>query len=151
MESLTGKAWQVLYRRDDCCGYTMSASRTFLCFFLLWCGNVPLLAGECVLRPMAEQLQMPELRFDNPQGAMHGYRVRLLRFVNAYYGAIAQDILRGDGEYVLALQKLMGSTGGDCVAAYRQILSQAVDSQDFAAGLWAMRTSAAANTSPVRD
>lgn len=129
----------------------MSASRTFLCFFLLWCGNVPLLAGECVLRPMAEQLQMPELRFDNPQGAMRGYRVRLLRFVNAYYGAIAQDILRGDGEYWLALQTLMGSTGDDCVTMYRQMLAQAVSSQDFAVALWTMRASVSANTSPVQD
>jgi hypothetical protein len=128
----------------------MSASRTFLCFFLLWCGNVPLLAGECVLRPMAEQLQMPELRFDNPQGAMRGYRVRLLRFVNAYYGAIAQDILRGDGEYWLALQKLMGSTGDGCLSLYRQTLAQEATSQDFGLALWTLRVAAPAYTLPAQ-
>lgn len=102
-------------------------------------------AAHCALIPIEEQLQVAELRtdelrIDEPQYAEANYRKRLLRFVNSYYSNIAEDVLRGQGEYLLSLHRLMGSASDDCTMAYRDLLLQEVNSQDFGIALWMLRT-----------
>jgi hypothetical protein len=101
-------------------------------------------AANCVLIPLGEQLQVAELRTDEsniaePQYAEAGYRKRLLRFVNSYYSNIAEDILRGQGEYLASLHRLMGSASNGCTMAYKELLLQEVNSQDFGIALWTLR------------
>jgi len=105
----------------------------------------------CDLLPMEQQLQIEELRTDLPQYAEINYRKQLLRYVNAYYSNIAEDLLRGEGEYLNALHRLMGSDSHTCTAAYRELLVTKLSSQDFAMDLWAMRTavSTEANTAQI--
>lgn len=102
-------------------------------------------AANCVLVPIEEQLQLAELRTDEqylaePQYAQASYRKRLLRFVNSYYSNIAEDILRGQGEYLESLHRLMGSASDGCTMAYRELLLQEINSQDFGIALWTLRT-----------
>lgn len=104
-----------------------------------WCVQSPVLAADCALLPIEAQLQAAELRVDEPRYAEINYRKRLLRFVNSYYSNIAQDLLRGEGEYADSLHRLMGSVSDTCVAAYRELLVQEVNSQDFGMALWALR------------
>ena len=96
-------------------------------------------------------MQRPAQRAAEPQRAEYVYRKQLLRFTNGFYGALSQDILRGDGEYLLALQQLMGSEGDQCLRTYRQLLLQETNSQDFALALWSWRVAEGANTVPVQD
>lgn len=102
-------------------------------------------ATNCALVPIEEQLQVAELRtdelrIDEPQYAEANYRKRLLRFVNSYYSNIAEDVLRGQGEFLLSLHRLMGSASDGCTMAYRELLLQEVNSQDFGIALWTLRT-----------
>ncbi|HRG49444.1 MAG TPA: hypothetical protein PKW02_00220 [Pseudomonadales bacterium] len=106
-------------------------------------------ADSCSLAPMAEQLQQPGLRADKVQHAEFEYRRQLLRFANGYYGSLAQDILRGEGEYLHALQRLMGAEG--CLDTYRQLLLQETSGLDFALALWLWRTGGEVNTVPAQD
>jgi hypothetical protein len=108
-------------------------------------------ADNCVLRPLAESMQRPAVRADEPQHTELEYRRQLLRFANGFYGAISQDILRGNGEYLQTLQQLMGSEGEPCVPMYRQLLLQEPSSQDFALALWSWRINHGANTAPAQD
>lgn len=99
----------------------------------------------CTLTPIEEQLQIAELRTDelradDAQYIENNYRKRLLRFVNSYYSNIAEDILRGQGEYLLSLHRLMGSTHDACTMTYKALLVKEVNSQDFGAALWLFRT-----------
>jgi hypothetical protein len=96
-------------------------------------------AATCTLEPIGEQLQIPELRTDEPRYAEINYRKRLLRFVNSYYSNIAQDLLRGEGEYADSLHRLMGSVDDGCTVMYRELLVREVNSQDFGVALWALR------------
>lgn len=103
-------------------------------------------SADCALVPIEEQLQVAELRtdeprMDEPQYAEANYRKRLLRFVNSYYSNIAEDILRGQGDYLVSLHRLMGSASDDCTVVYRGLLLQEVNSQDFGIALWTFRTS----------
>lgn len=109
--------------------------------------------AACNLLPMEMQLQTRELRTDLPQYAEINYRKKLMRYVNAYYSNIAEDLLRGDGEYLNALHRLMGSDSPDCTMTYKNLLVAGVSSQDFAMELWAMRTVAAtdANTAQTSN
>lgn len=100
--------------------------------------------NACELNALPEQLQTTELRTDTQQYAMTHYRSQLLRYVSNYYSQIADDLLRGDGEYLVSLHKLMGSAGAgstemQCTATYRQLLLQEKSSQAFALALWQMR------------
>ena len=119
----------------------------------LLCAGVAssVVADNCVLRPLAESMQQPAVRADEPQHTEWEYRRQLLRFANGFYGAISQDILRGNGEYLQTLQQLMGSEGELCVPMYRQLLLQEPSSQDFALALWSWRINHGANTAPAQD
>lgn len=108
-------------------------------------------AADCALTPINEQLQVAELRTDEwrpyePQYAEKIYRKRLLRFVNAYYSNIAEDLLRGQGEYLIALERLMGSSDKQCVSVYKALLLQEVNSHDFGIALWTLRMPPATKT-----
>ena len=127
------------------------------CFLLL-----SVAAADCALVPIAEQLQTAPLRTNNPEyndpDAMENhYRKRLLRFINSYYSNIAEDLLRGEGEYLLSLHRLMGSASDTCTAAYKVLLVQEVNSQDFGMALWGLRSNnthaatTAAQTWPAPD
>lgn len=109
------------------------------------------LADSCTLLPMAEQLQQPAVRANKPQHTEFEYRRQLLRFANGFYGALSQDILRGEGEHLLALQRLMGSVGDGCLDTYRQLLLQETNGLDFALALWLWRTGGETNTAPAQD
>lgn len=127
----------------------MRAVRLGLCLLLLSVPCAPGVAAVCELLPMDEQLQITELRGDDPSQAEDDYRRQLMHFVRAFYGNIAQDILRGEGEYLYALQRLMGSAGNDCVALYRMTLLQEASSRDFALALWSLRVRDAIMQSPA--
>lgn len=108
-------------------------------------------AANCVLTPINEQLQIAELHTDEwrpnePKYTEKIYRKRLLRFVNAYYSNIAEDLLRGEGEYLIALERLMGSSNKQCVSAYKALLLQEVNSHDFGIALWTLRMPPATQT-----
>jgi hypothetical protein len=108
------------------------------------CVQLRVSAADCVLLPIEEQLQTAELRTDEvradePQYAENNYRRRLLRFVNSYYSNIAEELLRGDGDYLLSLHRLMGSASESCTLVYRDLLLQEVNSQDFGIALWMLR------------
>lgn len=110
--------------------------------------QLPVLAADCALMPIEEQLQTAEvrteeLRADEPQYAENIYRKRLLRFVNSYYSNIAEELLRGQGDYLLSLHRLMGSASDSCTLVYRELLLQEVNSQDFGIALWMLRKPAA--------
>ncbi|MEZ5493134.1 MAG: hypothetical protein R3E61_00720 [Pseudomonadales bacterium] len=109
------------------------------------------LADSCTLLPMAEQLQQPTVRANEPQHTELKYRRQLLRFANGFYGALSQDILRGEGEHLQALQRLMGSVGDGCLDTYRQLLLQETNGLDFALALWLWRTNGEINTAPAQD
>lgn len=95
----------------------------------------------CTLNTLDEQLLAPELRSETPQYAERNYRKQLLRFVNAYYSSLASDLLRGNGDHLTALHRLMGSTDNNlCTETYRELLLTEVTSQNFALALWALRT-----------
>lgn len=99
---------------------------------------------SCALNPLPAQLETTALRSETQQYAMTHYRSQLLRYVSSYYGGIAGDLLRGDGEYLQTLHTLMGSAGegavtSACTAVYRQLLLQENASQAFALALWQMR------------
>jgi len=96
-------------------------------------------ATDCALTPMEEQLQIAELRTNDPEYIEGNYRKRLLRFVNSYYSNIAEDVLRGQGEYLASLHRLMGSANGSCTNTYRALLVQEVNGQDFGMALWTLR------------
>jgi hypothetical protein len=96
-------------------------------------------AIDCALTPLEEQLQIAELRTNDPEYIEVNYRKRLLRFVNSYYSNIAEDLLRGQGEYLLSLHRLMGSANDGCTDAYKALLVQEVNSQDFGIALWTLR------------
>ena len=68
------------------------------CSFLQPSIAADIAATHCVLTPMEEQLQIAELRTNDPEYIEVNYRKRLLRFVNSYYSNIAEDVLRGQGE-----------------------------------------------------
>jgi hypothetical protein len=111
------------------------------------------IAGQCVLTPMAEHLQIAALRTDewHPDESEYAekvYRRRLMRFVNSYYSDIADDLLRGEGDYLAALEHLMGSDSADCVALYKHLLVQEVNSQDFAFALWTLRVQPVLSVQP---
>ena len=108
---------------------------------------------DCALKPMKEQLDIAELRTNDPEYIEVNYRKRLLRFVNSYYGNIAEDLLRGQGEYLLSLHRLMGSTNDSCTNAYKALLVQEVNSQDFGIALWTLRVGQqdTAQTWPTND
>lgn len=96
----------------------------------------------CELNALPAQLQAPELRTDTQQYAMTHYRGQLLRYVSGYYSQIADDLLRGDGEYLQSLHTLMGSVAGansQCTATYRQLLLQENSAQAFGLALWQLR------------
>lgn len=113
--------------------------------------------SACVLHPLAEQWQLPSVRMAEPQRSTVAYRGQVLRYAKGFYGALAQNILHGEGEYLDALQQLMGSEGDACLYTYRQMLLQAIDAQDFALALWAWRAgvgtnaSSQVNTMPAQD
>lgn len=120
-----------------------------------WCVQLPTLAADCTLIPIEEQLQTAELRTDElrtdePQYAENNYRRRLLRFVNSYYSNIAEELLRGQGEYLLSLHRLMGSASDSCTSAYRELLLQEVNSQDFGMALWMLRRPATGATTTAQ-
>jgi len=109
-----------------------------------WCFLQPSIAADivvtdCALTPMEEQLQIAELRTNDPEYIEVNYRKRLLRFVNSYYSNIAEDLLRGQGEYLVSLHRLMGSANDGCTGAYKALLVQEVNSQDFGIALWTLR------------
>jgi hypothetical protein len=98
----------------------------------------------CELNALPAQLQATEIRTETQQSVMSHYRSQLLRYVSNYYSQIADDVLRGDGEYLLALHKLMGSDSGgidgrQCTAAYQQLLLHEKSGQAFGLALWQMR------------
>ncbi|HSC76682.1 MAG TPA: hypothetical protein VLB90_10660 [Pseudomonadales bacterium] len=137
----------------------MLGGRLSLMAIFLWgccCVPLPALAEECILIPIAEQLQVAELRTDEvradePQYAENNYRRRLLRFVNSYYSNIAEELLRGQGDYLLSLHRLMGSSSDSCTLVYRKLLLQEVNSQDFGIALWMLRMPAiATNTTTAQ-
>lgn len=152
---MTATAWAVLYRRHRYRGYVMRTVHRWACTIVVlvsWLFPSAIAeADSCALRPIAEQMQRPAQRAAEPQRAEYVYRKQLLRFTNGFYGALSQDILRGDGEYLLALQQLMGSEGDQCLRTYRQLLLQETNSQDFALALWSWRVAEGANTVPVQD
>jgi hypothetical protein len=120
------------------------------------------LAGLCITQPsvatpacnllsMEQQLKIEELHTDLPQYAEINYRKQLLRYVNGYYSNIAEDLLRGEGQYLNALHRLMGSDSASCTATYKELLVSQPSSQDFAMDLWSMRTASSteANTAKI--
>lgn len=129
--------------RPPCTGYYMPFSAFHkLAIALAWAW-LPYAshAAICPLDSMDAQLLAPELRSDTPQYAENGYRKQLLRFVNAYYSQLAGDLLRGNGEYLAALHRLMGSTDPvTCTAIYRELLLTEGSSQDLGLALWSLRT-----------
>ena len=130
----------------------MPAYRWVYAVFLLVCWPLSSVnAEDCVLPPLAEQMQQPTLRTNEPQQAEWAYRRQLLRFTNGFYSALSQDILRGEGEYLQALQHLMGSSGNHCLYTYKRLLLQESNSQDFALALWALRVVEEPRTRPVTD
>jgi hypothetical protein len=89
---------------------------------------------------MDKQLQIAELRTDTPQYAETIYRMQLMRFVNAYYSDIARDLLRGEGQYLTSLHRLMGSTGDNsCTKTYKDMMLLENNSPDFGFALWLLR------------
>lgn len=89
---------------------------------------------------MDRQLQIAELRTDTPQYAETIYRMQLMRFVNAYYSDIARDLLRGEGQYLTSLHRLMGSTDDkSCTKTYKDMLLLENNSPDFGFALWTLR------------
>ena len=117
-----------------------------------WCFLQPCIAvADCTLVPMDEQLQISELSTNDPEYIEVNYRKRLLRFVNSYYSNIAEDVLRGQGEYLVSLHRLMGSANDSCTDAYKALLVQEVNSQDFGIALWTLRAGSqdAAQTWPA--
>lgn len=109
-------------------------------------------AAMCPLDNMVTQLLAPELRSDTPQYAENDYRKQLLRFVNAYYSQLAGDLLRGNGEYLAALHRLMGSTDpAACTATYRELLLTEGSSQDLGLALWSLRTAEPSGVSASPD
>lgn len=137
----------------------MSVLVRLLCAFALLLGSAWSQAAlsACTLRPLAEQWQLPSVRAAEPQRSAVAYRGQVLRYAKGFYGALAQNILHGEGEYLDALQQLMGSEGDACLYTYRQMLLQEVDAQDFALALWAWRAGLGANassqvsTAPAQD
>ncbi len=123
------------------------------CCFLQPSIAADIAATHCVLTPMEEHLQIAELRTNDPEYIEVNYRKRLLRFVNSYYSNIAEDVLRGQGEYLVSLHRLMGSTNEGCTDAYKALLVQEVNSQDFGIALWTLRAGSqdAAQTWPTND
>ena len=123
------------------------------CCFLQPSIAAEIAATNCVLTPMGEQLQIAELRTNDPEYIEVNYRKRLLRFVNSYYSNIAEDVLRGQGEYLVSLHRLMGSANDVCTDAYKALLVQEVNSQDFGIALWTLRVGQqdTAQTWPTND
>lgn len=142
-----------MYRRTSA-AYHMLRPTTQACTALLAAVflSSPGEAAQCPLNNMAEQLLAPELRSDTPQYAENDYRKQLLRFVNAYYSQLAGDLLRGNGEYLAALHRLMGSTDpAACTATYRELLLTEGSSQDLGLALWSLRTAEPSGVSASPD
>jgi len=119
---------------------------------LMGCSWAQAAASTCELRPLAEQWQLPSVRMVEPQQSALAYRGQVLHFAQVFYGALAQNILHGNGEYLDALQYLMGSQGDACLYTYRQMLLQEPSMQDFAMALWAWREGVPqASTAPAQD
>lgn len=93
----------------------------------------------CTLLPMEEQLRLPIVRSDTPAYAELNYRKQLTRYVNGYYGSIASDLVRGEGQYLDALNALMGSPDKSCNNTYRDMLAAHVGSGALAKALWELR------------
>jgi len=118
----------------------MRALPAHIAIFLIATGiATDIAAMDCALTPMEEQLQIAELRTNDPEYIEVNYRKRLLRFVNSYYSNIAEDLLRGQGEYLVSLHRLMGSANEGCTNTYKALLVQEVNSQDFGIALWTLR------------
>ena len=138
----------------------MRVMPTLFCVAILLAGASSALAsgGTCMLQPLSVQLRLPSVYQGDMQSSELAYRRQLLRFTKGFYGALAQDILRGEGEYLSTLKQLMGSDGDACLYTYRQLLLKETSGEDFALALWMWRTENVAamptqvtTTMPVQD
>jgi len=112
---------------------------SFLTTLLFVAANAAATELPCTLLPLQQQLQAPEVRRELPQYAESNYRNQLLRFTTNFYARLAQDLLRGEGEYLTSLHRLMGSSGNSCTHHYRGLLLSNGNSRDFALALWQLR------------
>ncbi len=79
----------------------------------------------CRLHPFTDVLQQTELQADGRQSPELAYQKLLSRFVSLHYTKIARHLLQGEGEYLTALDVLVGTEAGDaqrCHQLFKEML-----------------------------